>query len=272
MITLNTKSFTELVEESNSDLESAGFAPTPGSIARLFMNIVNKNIAGLYSVLTVNHLRAFVTTADGVALDAIGSLLQCFRYTNESDTNFRYRIVNQCLTLATSNETAVRLAVLSTEGIDDCVTKPYGMGAGSFCVIIIPTPNYDVTEVLANVNAAVDQMHAYGVRFDVSTADNSYIKIRQKLVLDSNLTDLEKQEARYAAYAAVNEYINTLGIGEAIITDSITQAIMNSHEGIIQEMNDGLWINNEKCPYVNQQPRWRERYVLSSEADSLIMI
>lgn len=272
MKVLNTKTFDELVKESNADLEAAGFSPKPGGIARLFMNIVNSNVANLYSALTVNHLRAFVTTSDGVALDAIGELLQCFRRPNESDDNYRYRISNQCLTLATSNEVAVRLAILSVDDVDDCVVKPFGMGAGSFSIVVLPSATSDTNTVLNNVYNAVNEIHAYGIRFDIATADNSYIKLRQRVILDGNLSDIEKQEARYAAYQAVSEYINSLNIGQSIITDSITQAIMNSHEGIIQEVNDGLWINGEKCPYVNQKPRWRERYVFSLDPDALVIL
>ena len=121
MIVLNTKTFDELKEEAISDLQAVGFNTSPGAIAKLFMNIVNQNIANLYDTLTVNHIRAFVTTADGAALDAIGVLVQCFRLKDETDDNFRYRIVNQCLTLATSNETAIRLTALTVEGVNDYI-------------------------------------------------------------------------------------------------------------------------------------------------------
>ena len=137
MIVLNTKTFDELKEEATSDLQAVGFNTSPGAIAKLFMNIVNQNIANLYDTLTVNHIRAFVTTADGAALDAIGVLVQCFRLKDETDDNFRYRIVNQCLTLATSNETAIRLTALTVEGVNDVILKPYSMGAGSFTVIVL---------------------------------------------------------------------------------------------------------------------------------------
>ena len=137
MIVLNTKTFDELKEEATSDLQTVGFNTSPGAIAKLFMNIVNQNISNLYDTLTVNHIRAFVTTADGAALDAIGVLVQCFRLKDETDDNFRYRIVNQCLTLATSNETAIRLTALTVEGVNDVILKPYSMGAGSFTVIVL---------------------------------------------------------------------------------------------------------------------------------------
>lgn len=269
MIALNTKSFDELYEESSLDLEAAGFSSTPGSIARLFMNIVNKNIGDLYDTLTLNHIRAFVTTADGNALDEIGVLLQCYRLNNESDDNFRFRITAQCLTLATSNYTAVRLSILTVDGVDDCIEKEYAMGAGSFGIVIIPNPNYDANEVLQNVRSKVENMHGYGIRYDISLADNTPVSIKQHIVISDKLSDIEKQDLRYQVAAAITEYFNSLSVGEMIITDKITQAIMNVSPDIIQEMNEEFYINYKKALYVNQSCRWRERFVLSTEIGSV---
>ena len=271
MIVLNTKSFEELYEESKLDLEAVGFSSTPGSIARLFMNIVNKNIADVYDALTVNHIRAFVTTADGQALDDIGVLLQCYRIDGESDDNFRYRITNQCLTLATSNYTSIRLAVLTTNGVEDCVMKEYAMGSGTFGIIIITDPTMNAYSILEEVRAKVEEVHGYGIRYVVDLADNTPVKIKQHIVLSDKLSDIEKQDLRYQAAAAITDYFNSLSVGEMMITDKITQAIMNVSPDIIQEMNEELYINNERALYVNQSCRWRERFVLSTDIDSVIV-
>ena len=271
MIVLNTKSFNELYNESNLDLEAAGFSSTPGSIARLFMNIVNKNIGDLYDTLTVNHLRAFVTTSDGNALDEIGVLLRCTRMTNETDDNYRYRITRQCLSLATSNETAVRLAVLTTPNVDDCIMKEYAMGAGSFGIIIIPNPNANASTVLENTRKRVEKSHGYGIRYVVDFADNTFVKIKQHIVISDKLSDIEKQDLRYQTVSAITDYFNSLSVGDMIITDKITQAIMNVSPDIIQEMKEEFYINDERALYVNQSCRWRERFVLSTDIDSVVV-
>lgn len=272
MVVLNTKTFEELRTEATADLEAVGFNTTAGSVAKLFMNIVNKNIADLYNTLTVNHLRAFVTTADGEALDDIGLLLQCFRTENESDDNFRYRITQQCLTLATSNETAVRLTVLTTENVDDVILQPYGMGAGSFVVIIIPSVSSDMEIVKENVKQRLQNVHGYGIRFAVETPRYNYIKIKHHLFLNDRLSDIEKQEIRYKTRVALAEYINGLAIGESIITDKITQICMNISNNVLQEANVEFYINNEKAIYTNQTSRWFEKFVLSEDIDNIIII
>ena len=272
MIVLNTKNFEELSKEATADLEAVGFNTSAGSIAKLFMNIVNKYIGDLYRTLTVNHLRAFVTTADGDALDAIGKLLQCFRLPDESDDNYRYRITQQCLVLATSNETAVRLTALTVDGVKDVVLKPYSMGAGSFTVIVLS--DEDVTEkaILDTVRMKLINVHGYGIRYNVISPTLTYVTIKQKIFIDDNLSDIEKQEIRYDVQLAVTEYLSNLAIGESIILDKITQIIMNVSPHIIQESNIGMWINGEKAVYVNQQCRWFERFIVSREKDNVVIL
>lgn len=272
MRVLNTKNFEELRKEATSDLNAVGFNTSPGSIAKLFMNIVNKHIADLYDTLTVNHLRAFVTTADGDALDAIGTLLQCFRAENENDDNYRYRITKQCLVLATSNETAVRLTALTTDGVKDVVLKPYSMGAGSFTVIILSNEDVTSTGILENVRRRLLNVHGYGIRYNVVSPTLTYVSIKHRIFLNEKLSTAEKQELRYEVQLALIKYLSELKVGEDIITDKITQIIMNVSDDIIQEANIDMYINGEKALYVNQSCRWFERFIVSRETDNVVIL
>lgn len=272
MRVLNTKTFEELSQEATSDLEAVGFSTSPGGIAKLFMNIVNKNIANLYNTLTVNHLRAFVTTSDGVALDAIGKLLHCTRMENETDDNYRYRITQQCLLLATSNETAIRLTALTIDGINDVVLKPYSMGAGSFTVIVLSDEDVTSTGILETVREKLLDVHGYGIRYNVVSPTLTYIKIKQRLYIRDTVSDIDKQEIKYNVQLALIDYLNKLSIGENIVIDKITQVIMNVSENIIEESNMEFYINDEKALYVNQSCRWFERFILSKEEDNVVII
>ena len=272
MIVLNTKTFDELQEESLKELKAIGFSDSPGTIARLFLSIINKNIATLYKVLTVNHLRAFLSTSDGSALDAIGLLLQCKRKQNESDDDFRYRISQQCLVLATSNETAVRLAALTTNGVYDVKLKPYAMGAGTFTVIIILENGANADTVLKTVEENVNDTVGYGIRFKIVTPTLTYVKFKYKLYLKDNVSDANAQTIRYDVQTALADYINTLDVGEDIIIDKLTQVIMNVSEDIISSQCLEYWINNQKALYVNQSCRWFERFALSTEIDNVVIL
>lgn len=272
MIALNTKTLEELKAEATSDLQAVGFSTDAGSIAKLFLNIINKNVANLYNTLTVNHLRAFVTTSDGRALDAIGKLLQCARLTDETDDNYRYRITQQCLALAKSNETAIRLTALTCDGVTDVTLKPYSMGAGTFTVIILVDKEYDTQRVVDTVKEKLRDVHGYGIRYNVVTPELTYVKIKQHLYIKDSVSDAKKQEIRYNVQLALSEYLNNLKVGENIIIDRITQVIMNTSTDIVEESNMDFYINGEKALYVNQSCRWFERFTLSLEADSVVII
>lgn len=272
MIVLNTKNFDELQEESLKELTAIGFSDSPGTIARLFLSIINKNISTLYKVLTVNHLRAFLSTSDGAALDAIGLLLQCKRKNSESDDDFRYRISQQCLTLATSNETAVRLAALTTDGVYDVKLKPYAMGTGTFTVIIILEDDVNSDTVLKNVTYNINETVGYGIRFKVVTPTLTYVKFKYKLYLKDSVSDADAQTIRYDVQTELSDYINRLDVGEDIIIDKLTQTIMNTSDDIITSQCVEFWINNQKALYVNQSCRWFERFALSTEKDNIIIL
>lgn len=272
MKVLNTKNFEELSTEATEDLAAVGLCTSPGSIAKLFLNIVNKNIAELYDCLSVNHLRAFVTTADGDALDAIGSLLRCSRLTDETDDNYRYRITKQCLVLATSNETSIRLTALTVDNVNDIILKPYSMGAGSFTVIVKTDNKEKQEETLALVRNKLLDVHAYGVRFNVVSPTLTYVKLKHKVYIKDTISDIEKQEIKYNVQLALVEYLNNLNIGENIIVDKITQIIMNVSSDIIEEANVNMYINGEKALYVNQNCRWFERFIVSPETDNVVIV
>ena len=272
MIVLNTKTFDELTAEGINNLNAIGFNSSPGSIAKLFLNIINSNIADLYTTLTVHHLRAFVTTADSDALDAIGSLLQCFRLDGEDDDNFRYRITNQCLTLATSNYTAVRLTALTTEGVEDVVLQPYSMGAGSFTVIVLTNNDITPQEILDDVYERLKDVHGYGIRYNVVSPTLNYIKLSQQLSFASGISDIDKQDIKYKVQEAVINYLSNLKIGEMFNIDKMTQIIMDISPYIIQEQNKEFYINNERALYTNQTSRWFERFTLSNDIDNVVIL
>lgn len=272
MIVLNTKTEDELIEEAVTQLNAVGFSTSPGSIAKLFMNIINKSIAGLYTTLTTNHIRAFVTTADGDALDAIGQLVNCTRLTDESDDNYKYRITNQCLTLATSNKTAIRLTALTVTGVQDVILKPYAMGSGSFTVIVVTEEDTTESDILDLVNTALLDVHGYGIRYNVVAPTLTYVSIKQQIFLSDTLSDTEKQEIRYDVQLAVIDFLSSLSIGEDIIIDKLTQTIMNVSSNIIEEQNVSIYINGEKALYVNQSCRWFERFIVSTESDNVVIV
>jgi hypothetical protein len=271
MIVLNTKTFEELQEEGLSELTALGFSSNPGAICRLFLSVINNRVVAAYRALTVNHLRAFLSTSDGDALDMIGSLLNCKRNGN-NDEDYKYRISKQCLVLASSNETAIRLAALSVDGVADVKLKPHGMGAGTFVVLVIVENEVNNPETILNkVRKQVAATVGYGIKFRVDTPTLTRVKFGFKLYIKDTVPDFDAQTIRYDVQQAISNYINNLSIGEDIMIDQITQEIMNVSDDIVSHQNTSFYINNQKALYVNQSCRWFEKFALSTDIDNIIV-
>lgn len=271
MVILNTKTLEELTSESLKELQAVGFTTKPGGIARLFLNIINKHISSFYKTLTINHLRAFLSTSDGDALDAIGALLQCRRLNGELDEDYKYRISKQCLTLATANKTAVRLAALSTNGVDDVVLKPYAMGSGTFTVIVITDPTVNTDTVIETVKLNVEETVGYGIRYQIVAPTNTFVKLKVKLYINDSVSDSVAQEIRYNVQLALSNYFSELKVGEDILIDRITQTIMNTSSDIVSYQALDFRINGEKALYINQSCRWFERFALNTDIDNIVI-
>jgi uncharacterized phage protein gp47/JayE len=271
MILLNAKSLEELQTESSAALSELWFSTSPGAIAKLFLNIINKQESDLYDVLTLNLVQAFVSTATDDFLDAIGVLLHCFRNADEEDDDYRYRVTNQILNMATSNETAIRLAALSTEGVQDVMLKKYSFGSGSFSVLIVSDSPITSPSILNSVEVNVEKVVGFGIKFNIINPDLNNVKIQIKLLLKDTVSDGDGQEIKFNVKDALKTYLTTKNIGDPIVIPQITQTIMNVDNEIVSYSCEKLTINGKTTMFVDQDCKWTERFMLSSDPDAIII-
>lgn len=271
MILINNKSFKELCHDTEIKLKEEGFSVTPGSIAKLFADIINKNISEYYATLTVNHMQSFVTTASGDFLDAIGILLDCDRIDGESDSDYRKRITHQCLSLAKANYTAIRLAVLSVPGVEDVAIRRYAHGPGSFSVVPIINTSFNIDNVIESVRYAIDDVCSYGEKITIKVPDKKYIKITVNLAFSATSTDVNRQSISVSVREEILKYISSLKLGETLIINELTQRIMQTHDDIVNYSCTNFKINNQNCLYINQSSRWDEKFAISPDANSIIV-
>lgn len=266
---INNKSFPELCEATIKKMKEEGFSVTPGAIAKLFADILNKNIANFYETLTINHIQSFVTTASGEFLEAIGILLNCIRITNENDDDYRKRIVSQVKVMAKANETAIRFAILQVEGVEDVVLKRYSHGPGSFTVVPVINNKYNTTKVIQAIRTNVLDECSYGEKVTVKLPLTKKIKMSVSLINSINTTDVKKQNIAVQVREAIIKYVNSLKVGETLIINELTQRIMEIDENIINYSCNSFKINNKLCLYINQGARWDERFVISPDSDAI---
>lgn len=251
-------------------LEEKGFDTTPGSIAKLFADIICKNISDFYDKLTTDHLLAFLTTSQGVFLDNIGLLLDCIRFEEESDADYRKRISYQTRSLAKANEVSIRLAILSLDGIEDVKIKRYAHGPGSMTIVPI-SKNGLSSRLNAAVNSVASETASCGERVIVKAPDFKYVKLDVNLVMAPEVDDTIKQEVAITVRNNIEEYIGSIKLGGTLIINKLTEVIMSSSSKIINYSVNSFMINNEACMLINQGSRWDEKFAISPDKESVVV-
>jgi len=263
ILDLNTLSFKRL--------EESGLSVSAGRIAKLLLSVMNENIAEFYTTLKNSHAQAFLSTATGQSLDFIGQLLNVIRENTESDEDYRYRISQQSLTLATSNETAIRLGLLSITGIDNVIMKPYTHGPGSFSAYIINQDNEISDELIAEAQAKVDEIKAAGIKGKVYQPIYISAEIKMRLTFSKNLSEIDKKIIRVNAQEYIRNYIYNLQVGEGININNIETEVKNINPEILSIYVYEFTIAGKPRLWSNQNIQWNEKFIESSNADAILV-
>jgi phage-related baseplate assembly protein len=271
MILQMEKSLTDLNEIAFRRLEEEGLGASSGRIARLILSIVNEIHAEFYQTLKVSHTAHILSEATGVALDMIGQLLNCTRNEGEDDDTYRYRISKQSLSLATANETAIRLACLSVEGVKDVVMRPYTFGTGSFSVYVVTDTPQTPDNILEEVQNVLEEFKGYGIRAQAFSPKILPVELKARILFDKKVVDLDRQMVRKQAEQAVKDYVNSRNVGETLEPKVIKDMIYNSHKDIQEVEIYHFRINNRPCLLVPQEAAWNERFVEASTPEAILV-
>lgn len=236
----------------------------PGSIARAFCEVLAEQYSQFYDQLDLNTTLGFVSTANGQFLDMIGQLLGCTRVVNETDSNFRSRIINQVYVIAGGNLTSIRLRVLSIDGVRDVIMKEFTKGAGSFSIYVITDDIQTPQNILNQVEDIVNTTKSYGVYAQVKAPVLLPVDLKVRLVFGDNVSDAEKASIRQIAKTNIKAYIDNLGMGGTFsINEVLRNAIAASNkiadsEALEMKMNGAVQFAK------NFTANWDERIVIGS--------
>lgn len=267
---IHNKSFDELSLEVHKKLSEEGFSITPGSIAKLFSDIIIKYLSEFYDDLTDIHLQSFLSTSSGSYTDLIGKLVNCERYSQEeSDSSYKERISQQVESLSRANELSIRLEALKCSGVEDVVLKKYSHGPGSFT--LIPLSHIYSKNLEDEVYQRVHQVCSLGERVIVKNADFREIKLDINLVLAQSLDERQQQSIKVSVVTAIDKYINNIRVGDTLIINQLTNAILSSSPEIINYTINSFRINNKDCLIINQSSRWDEKFIIANDVDSIVI-
>lgn len=164
----------------------------------------------------------------------------------EADNNYRYRISNATLTAEKANETAIRIAALSVDGVADVVMSKYARGMGSYDVLVIPTEGIADSTLIAQVQTAIEGVQAYGIRGTAAAPGVVQVDIEVRIVFVPKVTDGEQESIRARVKTAIERYTVSIPVGGTFILNELRQQIMD----VSPKIRD----HTIHCYYFREQP------------------
>lgn len=267
------KSMEDLMTSSLTRLRQTPITETgPGGIARLFLAIVNEKLAEIHANMNTALMSTMISHANAEALDALGAIVNCERRLDEIDDNYRYRIVNQIHAAATANQSAIRMAALSVDGVKDIIIKKYIRGTGSFGVYLVtdePTPS---DAMIQAVEAAILPVIAEGVRVEIFKPVLLPVEITIKVYIDKRASEADKKSILTNGTYELREYINSRNVGESIDIIDIKNLIQETHSLTLGHEVLVLRIQDSPRLWTHQHAAWNERFIESTKPNSIMLV
>lgn len=234
----------------------------PGSIARMFAEVLIEQFSPFYGELDLATSMGFVSTSKGAYLDLIGELLNCVRQSEETDDNYRARITNQVSVVQNANLISLRLKALQIDGVADVQFKRFTRGTGSFTCYVIPQVFPITNDLLIRVENVLDEAAAYGMNVEVKTSEYSPVDFTFNLIFHSKSTSLERQHIRNRVILNVTNYMKDLNMGSPIIINEVIQRVMETSEQILDMEFKQIIVGEKEYFIKNIEPSLEERYFL----------
>lgn len=164
----------------------------------------------------------------------------------ESDSNFRYRIINSSLSAERANETAIRLAALSVAGVGDVKIKPYARGVGSYDMLVVPVEGIATDKMISDVQNAINLVQAVGVTGTAIKPTIVPVELEVRLIFTTGTNDVDREDIRGRVVTAIEKYIVNIPLGGAFILNELRQQIMD----VSTKISD----HTINCYYFRQEP------------------
>ncbi|MCD7910947.1 hypothetical protein KC480_05330 [Bacillus velezensis] len=255
---------------------------SPGSIARSIVEAISPEIGSsgdttrtsLYDFAQQVLDEGFISKANGEYLDLIGDLFNYSRRSEQirdengnlieeliSDDLYRYELTQIVPSMATANETALRLSLLTIPGIKDVLGKEYTHGSGSFSFTLIPQPGYDTQDLATRVNEVIKSVKAFGIKPNIILPIDIPIDITIQLAFHETTSDQQKINIRYSVEGKLKKYFSGFEIGQHFIYNDLAQEIMNADIKILDFKVTQLYLNNEPVLITNHDILDDERFI-----------
>jgi uncharacterized phage protein gp47/JayE len=151
----------------------------------------------------------------------------------ETDDNYRYRILNSWALRATANLTAISLAALSTPGVADVVLTRHLQGPGTVDALLTPTGNRVTDAMIGGARARIDAISAGGDLVTVRGPRYVNIGIDTRLSFTVGTPDSEKDDIRDNVRDAQLDYLDDIPLGGQFILQELRARIQETSPRIL---------------------------------------
>lgn len=215
-----------------------------GTVIDIFFYAVADAIENVYKIIEKNKKPYLFTQQEGEELDSTGYFLQCPRYADESDTNYFYRLQKWPQRNASSNITAIEMALTELKYSSSAQYIPLTKGAGTGAVIVIPV-TYDNNGEAIAINEAkevVGKIISPGAVVEYVAPEIIDVKLVAYLDVKDN-ADIEN--IKQDIIKDVKEYINSIAPKEKLMLGTINKIGM-SYAGVEYFNVVQLYLNEEE--------------------------
>lgn len=244
-----------------------------GSIARSIVEAIAPEIGtggpdpertSLYQFAQEVLDQGYISKAKGEYLDLIGGLFSYPRRMEQvrkedgslveepiSDDLYRYELTQIVPAAATANYAALRLALLTINGVRDIIGKEYSHGTGSFSFLLVPMYGFNTEDLVHQAEEAIANAKAYGVRPNVMLPVEVPMDVTIKLVYHESTSDTQKGHIRFEVQNKLAAHFGNFEMGQGLIYNDLVQETMNAHEKIVDFEILKFYLNNEPVLLTN---------------------
>lgn len=197
-----------------------------GSVIDMFLKSVSYMLSIAHKEIEDNKQPYLFTKQTGEELDDTGYFLQCPRLTNESDENYKYRLMKWVQRNASCNLEAINEAIRTLSFSSSATYVPYTDGVGTATVYLIPYKYEEdyIKNAIAEAKSVLDKVISPSsiVEYTVPTPS----KIKLVVYLDVK----ENADINYIKKEIIDKtknYINNLAPGSSLMLGAINNLALN---------------------------------------------
>lgn len=172
----------------------------------------------------------------------------------ESDSSYRYRIVNFFRSIQRGNLQALRSAVLTIPNVADVRVNEYVSGPGTVDILLVPTTATLSDSALQRARFLVQLNKSMGTRVRISQPDYIPVKLSIRVSFVETVTPTQQTQIKNDVRTNLIDYIDDISIGGTLVINEIRQRVMQS--------SDDIFDMRIECFAVDGRPQLLSNYKL----------